>query len=253
MKARQGRAALPRYLIEAQEEERERIGRRLHDDYGQQVAAISILVSTLKRGIPERDKARLEHIGRIREKLLALAESMRRLSHELDPTVVQHAGLAAALRMFSADLSTLPGLQVIFETSFEKGGALEILPLAAARGLYRIAQDALQPLSEGQVQVGLIGSAHGLELMIAAAGRKGAKALSQAASGLALARLRQRAARIGATLRVSSSARGFRLTVALSLDQPMVRPLPAQRASRRGSEGLRQSAPDETGGGRHRG
>ena len=134
MKARQGRAALPRYLIQAQDEERQRIGQRLHDDFAQQVATISILLSTLKRGIPERDKARLEHIGGIREKLLALAESMRRLSHELDPTVVEHAGLAAALRMFSAELSTRPGLQVRFETSFEKGGAVEILPPAGARG-----------------------------------------------------------------------------------------------------------------------
>jgi signal transduction histidine kinase len=219
MKARQGRAALPRYLIEAQDEERERIGRRLHDDFGQQVAAISILVSTLKRGIPEQDKPRLEHIGRIREKLLALAESMRRLSHELDPTVVQYAGLAAALRMFSAELSTRPGLQVSFETSFEAsfemGGAPEILSLAAARGLYRIAQDALQPVSEGQLKLCLVRSKRGLELTIAAVERKIAKALSRAVSGPALARLRQRAAAMGAALRVSNSARGFRLTVAL--------------------------------------
>jgi signal transduction histidine kinase len=215
MKAREGRAALPRYLIEAQDEERERIGRRLHDDFGQQVAAISILVSTLKRGIPEQDKPRLEHIGRIREKLLALAESMRRLSHELDPTVVQYAGLAAALRMFSAELSTREGLQVSFETSFQTSGAPEILPLAAARGLYRIAQDALQPMSEGQLELCLVRSKRGLELTIAAVERKIAKALSRAVSGPALARLRQRAAAMGAALRVSNSARGFRLTVAL--------------------------------------
>jgi signal transduction histidine kinase len=219
MKARKGRATLPQYLIEAQDEERERIGRRLHDDFGQQVAAISILLSTLKRGISRRDKPRLEHIGRIREKLMALAESMRRLSHELDPAVVQYAGLAAALRMFSAELSTRPGLQVrfenSFETSFEKGGALEILPLAAARGLYRIAQDVLQPVSKGQLELCLVRVARGVEFRIAAVGLESAKALARVASGLALARLRQRAAAIGAALRVSRSARGFRLTVAL--------------------------------------
>jgi signal transduction histidine kinase len=215
MKARNGRAGLPRYLIEAQDEERQSIGRRLHDDFGQQVATISILLSTLKRGIPERDKPRLEHIGRIREKLLALAESMRHLSHELDPTVVEHAGLAAALRMFSAELSTRPELQVSFKTSLETGGAIEILPLAAARGLYRIAQDVLKEVSKGQLELGLVGSARGVELTIAAVGRGRAKAVSGAASGRALARLRQRAAAIGAALRVSRSARGFRLTVAL--------------------------------------
>lgn len=210
MKARKGRAGLPRYLIEAQDEERQRIGRRLHDDLGQQVATISILLSTLKRGIPERDKPRLEHIGRIREKLLALAESMRHLSHELDPTVVEHAGLAAALRMFSAELSACPELQV----SFEIRGAVEILAPAVARGLYRIAQDVLNEMRKGQLELCLVRSARGLELTIAGVG-KGAKALSQAASGLALARLRQRAAAIGAALRVSRSGRGFRLTVAI--------------------------------------
>jgi signal transduction histidine kinase len=215
MRARQGRAALPRYLIEAQDEERERIGRLLHDDLGQQVAAISILLSTLKRDIPEGDIPRLEHIGRIREKLLDLAESMRRLSRELNPTVVQHAGLAAALRMFSAELSTRPGLQVSFETSFENGGDVEILPLGAARGLYRIAQDVLEGVSEGQWELCLVRSARGVEFTVAAVGRKTANALSRAKSGLAVARLRQRAAAIGAALRVSNSARGVRLIVAL--------------------------------------
>jgi signal transduction histidine kinase len=215
MKARKGRAALPQYLIEAQDEERERIGQRLHQDFSQQVAAITILLSTLKRGTPELDKPRLEHIERIREKLLALAETMHRLSRELDPTVVRYSGLAAALRMFSAELSTRPGLQVSFETSFETGGAVEILP-AAARGIYRIAQDVLQPMSEGQVEFSLARSARGFEFTIAAVGRETANALSRAASGLALARLRQRAAAIGAVLRVSNSARGFRLTVALN-------------------------------------
>lgn len=219
MKARQGRAALPRYLIEAQDEERERIGRRLHDDFAQQVSVITILLSTLKRGIPEQDKPILEHIGQIRENLLALAKSMSRLSRELNPTVVQHAGLPAALRMFAAELSTRPGLQVSFETSFEtsfeEGGAVEILPLEAARGLYRIAQDVLEAVSEGQLEVCLVRSARGVEFTIASVGSERAKALSQAASGLALARLRQRAAAIGGTLRVSNSARGFRLTVAL--------------------------------------
>ena len=225
MKARKGRAGLPRYLIEAQDEERQRIGRRLHDDFGQQVATISILLSTLKREIPERDKARLEHIGRIREKLLALAESMRHLSHELDPTVVEHAGLGAALRMFSAELSTREELQVSFKTSFEGEGAAKILlnaqnafalhlPPAGARGLYRIAQDVLKEVRKGQLELWLVGSERGLELTIAGLG-KGAKALSQAASGLALARLRQRAAAIGAALRISRSGRGFRLTVAI--------------------------------------
>jgi signal transduction histidine kinase len=225
MKARNGRAGLPRYLIEAQDEERQSIGRRLHDDFGQQVATISILLSTLKRGIPERDKPRLEHIGRIREKLLALAESMRHLSHELDPTVVEHAGLAAALRMFSAELSTRPELQVSFETSFEGGSAVKILPNAhnafavrlppaGARGLYRIAQDVLKEVRKGQLELCLVGSGRGLEFTIAAVG-KGASALSQAASGPALARLRQRAAAIGAVLRVSRSGRGFCLTVAI--------------------------------------
>jgi signal transduction histidine kinase len=246
MKARPRSAGLPRYLIEAQDEERQRIGRRLHDDFGQQLATISILLSTLKRGIPERDKARLEHIGGIREKLLALAESMRRLSHELDPTVVEHAGLAAALRMFSAELSTRPGLQVRFETS----GALEILPLATARGLYRIAQDALRGVSEGQLELCLIRPARGVEFTIAAVGRAPAKALSRAVSGPALARLRQRAAAIGAALRVSDSAREFRLTVALRSTKPEDRSQKSEvrsRAATRAGAGLRFGAGAQSG------
>src|SRR5262249_45248177 len=75
--------ALTARLINAQEEERTRLARELHDDLCQQIAVVSIATANLKKRIsPEASEAR-EHCNRIHQKLVNLAESMRRLSHEL--------------------------------------------------------------------------------------------------------------------------------------------------------------------------
>src|SRR6516225_8561611 len=101
--------SLAQRLISAQEEGRQRIARVLHDDLGQQIASLSILISTLKRRLPEQE---VESANRIRDKLTALAESLQVLSHELYPILLEHAGLAVALRLLCKEASERSGASV---------------------------------------------------------------------------------------------------------------------------------------------
>ena len=86
--------ALRARLIGAQEEERARLTRELHDDISQ-IVALSIAMSNLNRRIPQQPEA-LAQSEHIHGKLVKVAESIRRLSHELHPPVLEHSGLAAA-------------------------------------------------------------------------------------------------------------------------------------------------------------
>ena len=117
-----------------------RLARELHDDLSQQIATLSIAASNLKKDIaPENADARAQS-ERIQQKLVQLAEGVRRLSHNLHPAVLEYSGLGAALQNYCSEFSTLTGMTV----SFWAEGSFERLPTDVALCLYRIAQEALQ-------------------------------------------------------------------------------------------------------------
>ena len=136
--------ALSARLISAQEEERTRIARELHDDLSQQVAAMSIGMGILKNQIrPQQVDARAQS-DRIQQKLVNVAESIRRLSHELHPAVLEHSGLAAALQTYCSEFGLLTGIRV----SLQSRGSFEGVPIPVALCIYRITQEALQNVAK---------------------------------------------------------------------------------------------------------
>ena len=98
-------------LIEAQDAERARIARDLHDDVSQQLAGLSIALSGLKRRMDElnvSDELRAD-LRALHERTSALAQNVRHLSHDLHPTVLRHAGLVAALTSYCAEVERSHG------------------------------------------------------------------------------------------------------------------------------------------------
>ena len=86
-------------LIEAQEVERARIARDLHDDVSQQLAGVSIAFSGLKQRLGEyhvSEELRQELVE-LQQQTLKLARNVRQLSHDLHPAVLQHLGLVKGL------------------------------------------------------------------------------------------------------------------------------------------------------------
>jgi signal transduction histidine kinase len=131
---------LPGRLITAQEAERARIARDLHDGVCQELAALSVDLSYLRqRGC---DMARHEceaALLSLERRTAAIAEVLRRLSHGLHPTVLQHVGLVAALQSQCAEIERRFHLDV----SFFAAGVLEPIDPRTALALFRIAQEAL--------------------------------------------------------------------------------------------------------------
>ena len=127
-------------LIAAQETERTRIARDLHDDVSQQLAGLSISLSTLKRDIREGDVDVRAEIALLQQRTIALADNVRRLSHDLHPGVLHHAGLVSVLSAHCADLRRLHPLVVHFSTTDD----FETLDRDDALCLYRVAQESLR-------------------------------------------------------------------------------------------------------------
>ena len=98
-------------LIEAQDAERARIARDLHDDVSQQLAGMSIAFSGLKQRLAEAHLSEdlQEDLRALQQRTSTLAQNVRHLSHDLHPTVLRHAGLVAALTAYCAELERTHG------------------------------------------------------------------------------------------------------------------------------------------------
>jgi signal transduction histidine kinase len=127
-------------LISAQETERARIARELHDDVSQQLAAVAIQISGIKR----RDGVRrqidvLEAMSTLQERTTQVAEGIRRISHDLHPSVLEHVGLVDALRAHCAEIARQHSLRILFVAD----PTIDRVERDAAFCLFRVAQEAL--------------------------------------------------------------------------------------------------------------
>ncbi|HKQ80479.1 MAG TPA: PAS domain S-box protein [Blastocatellia bacterium] len=130
-------------LIAAQEEERKHIARELHDDMNQQVAALAIGISRLKRQLPDAGDDVQEQIAKLREKTDWLSERIRQVSHELHSSILRHVGLPAALNSYCQEFSDREGIVVNLDIQDD---VKDVSP-DVALCLYRVAQESLRNIA----------------------------------------------------------------------------------------------------------
>lgn len=127
-------------LITAQEAERTRIARELHDNINQKLAGISIALSELRRYPQRQPQGLFAELARLQAAVNGVNRETRQLSHELHPGMLRHAGLVAALRAACDDLSRLHAAAI----TFVGRDAIGQLPDDVALCLFRVTQEALQ-------------------------------------------------------------------------------------------------------------
>jgi len=191
-------------LMNAQEEERGRLARELHDDLSQQIAALSIAMGNLKRQIPGEQIEVRSQSDRIQHKLVHASETVRRISHQLHPAVLEHSGLVSALRSYCEEFGLLTGIQVSVDTE----GSFDRVPSAVALSLYRITQEALQNVAKhariGEARVALRNLEDILSLTISDLGVGMELPALNLAGGLGLLSIKERTRLIHGTVEFSS-------------------------------------------------
>jgi PAS domain S-box-containing protein len=189
-------------LLEAQEAERRRIARELHDDVNQSLAMLAVDLDLLGQAGP----AVAAQTGALATRVREVSSAVHGLSHALHPSRLEHLGLVPALRGLCKELTGRHGLEVKF-THFD---VPEAVPGAAALCLYRIAQEALRNVVKhartAHAAVELSGTPDGLRLRVTDDGR-GFDPRS-ADGGLGLVSMRERLLTVGGTLAVDARPGG---------------------------------------------
>jgi len=122
-----------RRIVAAQELERQRLARELHDETGQALTSILLGLKQLDGG------GSPEALAALRELVVATLQDVRRLAVELRPKVLDDFGLAPALERLTAGFAEHTGISVDLETS----ALTERLPVEVETAIYRIVQESL--------------------------------------------------------------------------------------------------------------
>ena len=133
---RTARDALRR-IVNAQELERRRLARELHDETGQALSSILLGLKALDEQVESEDARRA--VSGVRELVVSTLHDVRRLAIELRPKVLDDFGLVPALERLTETFGTQTGIGV----RFEPGLADERLPAEVETALFRIVQESL--------------------------------------------------------------------------------------------------------------
>ena len=165
------RQDLMQKMVAAEEAERRRISRELHDNLNQKIATLSISISRLKRKVPMQDGDLIAELDGLREAVNSLTNEVRRISHQLHPAVLEHLGLVTALESYVASFRDEERIDV--QLTADVGD--ERIPFQASICLYRVAVEGLRNVarhSEAEsASVSLTRNADGLELKVSDSGK----------------------------------------------------------------------------------
>jgi len=131
-------------VIEAQENERRRISRELHDEIGQGLTAIKFNLDRMDKDLPPSFPAIRERLGEAKSLSNQMLTAMRQLSVDLRPTMLDDVGLIPTLRWYIQNFSDRLNIQ----STFQSVGFQEKLHPVIETTLYRVIQEALNNIAK---------------------------------------------------------------------------------------------------------
>lgn len=200
-------------LISAQEQERQRIARDLHDDLGQRLALVQADVNELTEEFGDSMKPRL---GYLSSQLHDISTTVHEISHGLYPSHLEYLGLASAVRRLCGEVQQGSNLSVGFVVGDLPAG----LPYSTMLCLYRVTQEALHNIvthsQASNIQVELEAGDKGMLLRISDDGV--GFDVDDAEVGLGLPSMRERVRSVGGSIEITSSPKsGTRIEVRIPL------------------------------------
>jgi signal transduction histidine kinase len=204
MEQRENIRLMAERVVAAQEEERQRLSRELHDDLGQALTTQLLALHNLQEDLSLPVETMFERLQALYEQSYEIFVKIRRLARDLRPPVLDALGLKVAMQTYCTEFSRRTHLPVIFEAD----DSLPDLPDPYNITLYRTLQEALTNVVKharaSQVWVDLSVEENTVNLTVQDNGSGFTEEKSKS-NGIGLAGLRERITIAGGTLNISSA------------------------------------------------
>lgn len=212
---------LTQRVFDAQEEERGRVARELHDGISQIIVGVRYALENAKRRYAKGDARAEKTLEKGIDNLSLAANEVRRISRDLRPGILDDLGLGPAVKTLGEEFAARTGILVTFETVVFRNRLEQDTKIA----LYRIAQEALTNIERHSgataVSIDLRGHRAGATLRISDNGHgiKHSPKHANAAKGMGLRNMEERIEQLGGTLKISSSANGTTIEAQVPLSR----------------------------------
>jgi PAS domain S-box-containing protein len=199
-KAEQTLAEMTRKLIEAQEQERARISRELHDDIGQRLAMLVFELEALQENPPERQN----RVQELRKRVIEISDDVQTLSHELHSSKLKYLGVVAGIRGWCKEFSERHRIEIDFSTDVSNPMPVEIgLPL------FRVVQEAVHNAAKhgevNRVDVQLKREGDAIRLIVSDLGKGFDLEAATQGKGLGLTSMRERVRLVNGSILIRSA------------------------------------------------
>ena len=192
-------SGMSRKLIEAQEQERSRIGRELHDDINQKLALLTIGLESLQQN-PSEVSIRAQ---KLRTQIIAISDDVHALSHDLRSVKLEFLGVVAGMKSWCREFAERQGIQIDLRHDVQK-----TLPPEVGLCLFRVLQEALHNAAKHsgvkRIEVQLREGSGEIHLIVSELGRGFDVATALRGKGLGLASMRERVRLLNGTITIDS-------------------------------------------------
>jgi PAS domain S-box-containing protein len=191
-------------LISAQEEERARIARELHDDFSQRLALLGIGLGQLWKKLSPNEVEQRQGVLEMLRGTKEMSSDLHTLSHQLHSSKLEHVGLVPALHGLCREISEKYKIEIHFS---ETEGPVDV-PKDVALCMFRVAQESLGNVVKHsgtrEAQVQFSASDMGISLRIADQGKGFNLGIRNPAAGIGLIGMTERLRLVGGRLLVKS-------------------------------------------------
>jgi PAS domain S-box-containing protein len=218
-RAEEALSSMNRRVIEAEERERNRIAKDLHEDIGQRLALLAIAVEQLKKDLPHRAVELIDRMDAVWKQTLEILTDVKASAHELYSPRLEYLGVAAVMRSFCEEFEGRKKVEI----DFRNDGVPSLVQPDVSICLFRVLQEALHNgVKHSRVQkfeVQLWGAADGMHLTVRDSGAGFDTDAARKGRGLGLTRIEQRVKLVNGTFSIDSQPeKGTTVHVCVPLD-----------------------------------
>ncbi len=209
-RAEAAKREISKQILDAEEKERQRVARELHDGVNQLLSSSTYRLSSVEQQISMTDQALAKKVCQAKDLVNKAIAEVRLISRNLRPSELDDLGLNAALRSLCSEFEERTGIEVQLEAeTFGK-----VLPPGVELTIYRIAQEALNNVQKHadakHVRISLVRDVKSVRMKIADDGKgfDQTQPGNRTKSGWGLANMRQRALLFGGNVLVKTASAG---------------------------------------------